>query len=126
MNRKVPGVNAGETAVHSSGRGNSGTARCVGCYWAGKMMGPLTEESPSSYGVQTIWMPPTSWGLMTSDMTRDLTLSAKHRRELHSHTVHKKKCTMESCFDYSLCRLVGLRMEIYIYHNSNVFLTPLV
>ena len=38
---------------------------------------------------------------------QDLTLSARHRREVHSHTVNKKKCTMETCFDYSLCRFVS-------------------
>ena len=30
MYRGILGVNAGKTAVHSSSRGNSGTARCVG------------------------------------------------------------------------------------------------
>ena len=30
MYREILGVNAGKTAVHSSSRGISGTARCVG------------------------------------------------------------------------------------------------
>ncbi len=34
----------------------------------------------------------------------DLTLSARHRREGRSQTLDHKKCTMESCFDYSLCK----------------------
>ena len=70
------------------------------------------DEGPSRRGESFfLWGPdrldaPNAMGPDDFRYDQDLTLSAKHRREVHSHTVHKKKCTMETCFDYSVCRLV--------------------
>ncbi len=72
------------------------------------------SEDPSQHGHIGLfsWAPaaldaPSFMGQDDFRFDQDLTLSARHRREVHSRSVQKKKCTMETCFDFSLCRCVA-------------------